>query len=225
MEYILNFPQCVARFPFIPRGRRLHIGSIRARAGCPCLAPAIDGSWRSLGTVRTLLGFGHATCLTDCRFAQDQTGVLAVFSLYYQRIDRGWPAVQSQPRAAQAAPGPGAGATLTPRHVHRSDQSVRPRDPPRSYHRRPEIDDIRLSDRSVGHRLYALNITAWARKLLHTCYARTVTSLSTTRITSRSCSILRPIPKSSPTLRKRRMPNRSSMISRPSFVASATPTR
>jgi hypothetical protein len=45
---------------------------------------------------------------TDCRFAQDQTGVLAVFSLYYQRIDRGWPAVQSQPRAAQAAPGPGA---------------------------------------------------------------------------------------------------------------------
>jgi hypothetical protein len=33
---------------------------------------------------------------------------LAVFSLYYQRIDRGWPAVQSQPRAAQAAPGPGA---------------------------------------------------------------------------------------------------------------------
>jgi hypothetical protein len=32
---------------------------------------------------------------TDCRFAQDQTGVLAVFSLYYQRIDRGWPAVQA----------------------------------------------------------------------------------------------------------------------------------
>jgi hypothetical protein len=54
MEYILHIPQCVARFPFIPRGRRLHIGSIRARAGCPCLAPAIDGSWRSLGTVRTL---------------------------------------------------------------------------------------------------------------------------------------------------------------------------
>jgi hypothetical protein len=54
MEYILHIPQYVARFPFIPRGRRLHIGSIRARAGCPCLAPAIDGSWRSLGTVRTL---------------------------------------------------------------------------------------------------------------------------------------------------------------------------
>src|ERR1700686_3598674 len=54
MEYILHIPQCVARFHFIPRGRRLHIGSIRARAGCPCLAPAIDGSWRSLGTVRTL---------------------------------------------------------------------------------------------------------------------------------------------------------------------------
>src|ERR1700730_18628324 len=222
MEYILHIPQCVARFPFIPRGRRLHIGSIRARAGCPCLAPAIDGSWRSLGTVRTLC----RQWVLDTRLAYGALPrIKRASSLYYQRIDRGWPAVQSQHRATQAAPGPGAGATLTPRHVHRSDQSVRPRDPPRSYHRRPEIDDIRLSDRSVGHRLYALNITAWARKLLHTCYARTVTSLSTTRITSRSCSILRPIPKSSPTLRKRRMPNRSSMISRPSFVASATPTR
>src|ERR1700738_5738283 len=53
-------------------------------------------------------GFWTRDLPTDCRFAQDQTGVLAVFSLYYQRIDRGWPAVQSQPRAAQAAPGPGA---------------------------------------------------------------------------------------------------------------------
>jgi hypothetical protein len=53
-------------------------------------------------------GFWTRDLPTHCRFAQDQTGVLAVFSLYYQRIDRGWPAVQSQPRAAQAAPGPGA---------------------------------------------------------------------------------------------------------------------
>src|ERR1700738_1346092 len=112
-------------------------------------------------------GFWTRDLPTDCRFAQDQTGVLAVFSLYYQRIDRGWPAVQSQPRATQAAPGLGAGATLTPRHVHRSDQSVRPRDPPRSYHRRPEIDDIRLSDRSVGHRLYALGKTTVLGGLHH----------------------------------------------------------
>jgi hypothetical protein len=39
------------------------------------------------------------------------------------------------------------------------------------------------------------------------------------------CSILRPIPKRSSTLRRRRMPSRSSMIWRPSFVASAIPTR
>src|ERR1700730_570469 len=156
MEYILHIPQCVARFPFIPRGRRLHIGSIRARAGCPCLAPAIDGSWRSLGTVRTLC----RQWVLDTRLAYGALPRIKRASwLYYQRLDRGWPAVQSQHRATQAAPGPGAGATLTPRHVHRSDQCVRPRDPPRSYHRRPEIDDIRLSDRSVGHRLYALGKT------------------------------------------------------------------
>src|SRR6202011_883754 len=34
-------------------------------------------------------GFWTRDLPTDCRFAQDQTGVLAVFPLYYQRIDRG----------------------------------------------------------------------------------------------------------------------------------------
>jgi hypothetical protein len=42
------------------------------------------------------MGFGHATCLRIAALPS-QTGVLAVFPLYYQRIDRGWPAVQSQP--------------------------------------------------------------------------------------------------------------------------------
>jgi hypothetical protein len=169
MEYILHIPQCVARFPFIPRGRRLHIGSIRARAGCPCLAPAIDGSWRSLGTVRTLcrqwvldtrLAYGLPLCPGSngrprCFFA--------VLSADRSRL------ASSSISAPSSASGSwsGPGATLTPRHVHRSDQSVRPRDPPRSYHRRPEIDDIRLSDRSVGHRLYALGKTTVLGGLQH----------------------------------------------------------
>jgi hypothetical protein len=42
---------------------------------------------------------------TDCPFAQDQTGVLAVFSLYYQRIDRGWPAVTGETGPASCCAG------------------------------------------------------------------------------------------------------------------------
>src|ERR1700730_7310724 len=50
-------------------------------------------------------GFWTRDLPTDCRFAQDQTGVLAVFPLYYQRIDRGWAAVHLA--VASAGPTPG----------------------------------------------------------------------------------------------------------------------
>jgi len=54
------------------------------------------------------MGFGHATCLRIAALPRIKRASSLFFSLYYQRIDRGWPAVQSQLRAAQAAPGPGA---------------------------------------------------------------------------------------------------------------------